>query len=163
MSESDFQIVEADLSDPSHAESLVALLDEYASSPEGGGQRLADHVRLHLPGEIVRRPHAHALIAWMEGRAVGLMIAFEGFSTFQCRPLLNIHDVIVSKDFRGRGISKRLFLAAEALARGLDCCKLTLEVLEHNEIARKAYLGMGFAGYELDPRMGKALFWEKKL
>ena len=163
MAESDFQIVEADLSKPSHAEGLVALLDEYAGSLEGGGKRLAEQVRLNLPAEIARRPHAHALIAWMEERPVGLLIAFEGFSTFQCRPLLNIHDVIVSKDFRGKGISKRLFLAVEELARKLDCCKLTLEVLEHNQIAQKAYRGMGFRGYELDPRMGKAMFWEKKL
>lgn len=163
MSESDFQVIEANLSLPSHAEGLVALLDEYAGSTEGGGKRLAEQVRLCLPSELARRTHAHVLIAWREGRAVGLLIAFEGFSTFQCRPLLNIHDVYVSEDCRGRGIAKRLFEAAEALARVLGCCKLTLEVLEHNEIAQKAYARMGYSGYELDPRMGKALFWEKKL
>ncbi len=46
----------------------------------------------------------------------GLILAFEGFSSFQCRPLLNLHDVIVSKAFRGQGLSKKLLLAAEELA-----------------------------------------------
>ena len=40
---------------------------------------------------------------------------------------------------------------------------MTLEVLEGNEIAQHAYRSFGFAGYELDPRMGKAMFWQKKL
>jgi ribosomal protein S18 acetylase RimI-like enzyme len=53
--------------------------------------------------------------------------------------------------------------SAEQIAIELGCCKLTLEVLEHNYIAQKAYRSFGFAGYELNPNMGKALFWEKKL
>ena len=41
--------------------------------------------------------------------------------------------------------------------------KLTLEVLEGNSVAQSAYRAFGFEGYELDPQMGKALFWQKKL
>jgi hypothetical protein len=40
---------------------------------------------------------------------------------------------------------------------------MTLEVLEGNVAAQAAYQSCGFAGYELDPCMGKALFWKKKL
>mgnify|MGYP000081241031 CR=1 FL=1 len=32
-----------------------------------------------------------------------------------------------------------------------------------NTIAQAAYRSVGFSGYELDPAIGKALFWEKKL
>ncbi len=49
------------------------------------------------------------------------------------------------------------------LRKTRDCCKLTLEVLEGNHIAQAAYTKFGFSGYELDPEMGRALFWEKKL
>jgi ribosomal protein S18 acetylase RimI-like enzyme len=52
---------------------------------------------------------------------------------------------------------------AEAVALRLGCCKMTLEVLEGNVVAQAAYKSCGFASYELDPRMGKAMFWEKKL
>ncbi len=52
---------------------------------------------------------------------------------------------------------------AEPVAHRLGCCKMTLEVLEGNVAAQAAYQSCGFAGYELDPCMGKALFWKKKL
>ena len=32
-----------------------------------------------------------------------------------------------------------------------------------NHGARRAYLDFGFEGYQLDPAMGQALFFEKKL
>ena len=32
-----------------------------------------------------------------------------------------------------------------------------------NTIAQAAYRSVGFDGYQLDPSLGKALFWEKKL
>ena len=40
---------------------------------------------------------------------------------------------------------------------------LTLEVLEGNKVAQAAYRASGFAGYELDPEVGRAMFWQKKL
>ena len=103
------------------------------------------------------------MLAIVDGSPAGMAVCFEGFSTFACKPLLNIHDIIVIKEYRGRGISKRLLAKAEEIATGLGCCKLTLEVLEGNTIAQAAYKASGFAGYELDPRMGKAMFWQKKL
>jgi ribosomal protein S18 acetylase RimI-like enzyme len=158
-----FFITPGDLGDASHGEALASLLDEYASSQEGGGECLGDHARKNLAKEIAKRPHGHVLIAWSGSGPAGLIVAFEGFSTFQCRPLLNIHDVIVSRAYRGQGLSKLLLNAAEDLARSLGCCKLTLEVLEGNTIAKAAYRSVGYTGYELDPALGKAMFWEKKL
>jgi GNAT superfamily N-acetyltransferase len=160
---STYRIIEADLTDANHAAALVQLLDEYARSDEGGGKGISDEAKLRLPSELAQRSHAHVLIVWTGDVPSGLIVAFEGFSTFQCKPLLNIHDVIVSQPFRGQGLSKLMLRAAEEMATRLGCCKLTLEVLEHNEIAKKAYLSTGFTGYELDPRFGRALFWEKKL
>ena len=52
---------------------------------------------------------------------------------------------------------------AETIALRLGCCKMTLEVLEGNVVAQAAYTSCGFAAYVLDPLMGKAMFWEKKL
>ena len=92
-----------------------------------------------------------------------MAICFEGFSTFACRPLLNVHDIIVAQSYRGRGLAKLLLAKAEEIAIGLHCCKLTLEVLEGNTVAHAAYQACGFAGYQLDPKMGKAMFWQKGL
>ena len=148
-------------SDESHA--VVEVLDSYASHLVGGGVPLSPEVRANLSAELAQRSHAIVLLAWLGGQAVGLVIAFEGFSTFACRPLINIHDLAVLPKFQCRGVGKALMAAVEAEARRRGCCKLTLEVLEHNQHARKLYESVGFASYQLDPTTGRALFLEKKL
>lgn len=156
-------IIEADLDLSEHARALVRLLDEYARDPMGGGKKLPDHVLANLADELRKRAAAHVILALVNGVPAGLLICFEGFSTFACRPLLNIHDFIVSRAYRGQGLAERMLEKAEELALKLGCCKLTLEVLEGNQAAQAAYRRFGFKGYELDPQMGRALFWEKKL
>ena len=161
-------IIRARLINPDHATALLDLMDEYASGQTGGGEPLKAYTRAHLAATLRTRPGAHTLLALKrdengEESFVGLLNAFEGFSTFACQPLLNIHDIIVTESQRGQGIGKRLMQAAEELARELGCCKLTLEVLEGNTKAQAAYTSLGYAGYELKPEMGKAMFWQKKL
>jgi len=142
---------------------VVEVLNSYASHPVGGGLPLSAKVRENLAVELSKRSNALVLLAWSEGQAVGLAIAFEGFSTFACRPLINIHDLAVLPKFQCRGVGKALMAALEAEAVKRSCCKLTLEVLEHNQHARKLYETVGFASYQLDPAAGRALFLEKKL
>lgn len=156
-------LVEADYADPVHAEALIALLDHYARSPEGGGQALSAHARSHLAVELAARPFVFSVLAFVDGTAVGLVNAIEGFSTFACAPLVNIHDVVVHTGFRRRGIATRMLAEVEAIARRRGACKLTLEVLESNRAACALYARLGFAGYRLDPRMGEARFMQKWL
>ena len=68
---------------------------------------------------------------------------------------------MVVNDFRGLGISQLMLAKVEELGKEKGCCKLTLEVLQGNEVACHAYIKFGFDAYELDPKMGKALFWQK--
>ncbi|SRR5690554_1698170 len=157
------EILQVDYSNPDHCQDWIGLLDAYAQDPMGGGQPLSPFAKANLAGALAKRPDALSLLAYVEGQAVGLVNCFEGFSTFACKPLLNIHDVVVLKDYRGLGISRQLLARVEAIARERGCCKLTLEVLEGNRVARQAYEGYGFKGYELDPAMGQALFLEKPL
>jgi GNAT superfamily N-acetyltransferase len=156
-------IVKADLNLPTHAEATIKLMDAYALDPMGGGQGLSSYAKANLPAELVKRKAAHVILAFVDAKPAGLIVCLEGFSTFACKPLLNIHDAIVALPYRGIGLSKLLLQKAEAIALDLGCCKLTLEVLEGNHIAQAAYKSFGFSGYELNPQMGKALFWEKKL
>lgn len=157
------EILVADLNSPAHAAAIVDLLDEYANDEMGGGAGLSEFTKANLAAELRRRPGAHVILAFIEGAPAGLVICFEGFSTFMCRPLLNVHDIAVSRSYRGRGLSKRLLAKAEEIALRNGCCKLTLEVLEGNAVAQAAYRACGYAGYELNPKTGKALFWQKKL
>lgn len=156
-------IVKADLSLSTHVEAMLQLMDEYALDPMGGGQGLSNYVKENLVTELAKRKSAHVILAFVDSQPAGLLICLEGFSTFACKPLLNIHDAIVSAPYRRRGLSKLLLQKAEEIAFDLGCCKLTLEVLEGNHVAQAAYKAFGFRGYELNSKMGKALFWEKKL
>lgn len=157
------EIIIADLSLPSHAAAIVYLLNEYAKDDMGGGAKLPEFVKDNLVTELRKRRGVHVVIAFADESPAGMAVCFEGFSTFACKPLLNIHDLIVGQSYRRLGLSKRLLAKAEELAVSLGCCKLTLEVLEGNAVAQAAYKACGFAGYELDPKMGKAMFWQKKL
>lgn len=157
------EVMRADLTRPEHAQALVELLNHYACDPMGGGKPLSGWVQNNLASELSKRDDALILLAFDNKKALGLLTAFEGFSTFHCRPLLNIHDIIVTPDYRGQGIAQQLLSEAEHIARQRDYCKLTLEVLAGNSVAQGAYRKFGFRGYELDPTMGQALFWEKRL
>lgn len=158
-----FEIIIADYADPQHQEIIPRLLDAYARDPLGGGEPLREEVKTNLVRELRKLPQALSLLGFYDGRPVALVNAFFGFSTFQGKPLLNIHDMIVLPECRGLGLSQRLLAAAETIARAQGCCKLTLEVLSGNEVAMGSYRKFGFSGYELDSRYGQAMFWQKPL
>lgn len=157
------QLATIDLGNAEHTDRLVELLDHYARDPMGGGHALAPAARARLIAELRRVPGYHGALAWHEGEAVGLINCFTGFSTFAARPLLNIHDIVVRSDRRGRGIGRALLEWAQDTARALDCCKLTLEVLSNNHPALRAYRAAGFVPYELDPAAGQAILMQKPL
>lgn len=142
---------------------LVALMSQYALDPMGGAEDLSDFVKANLANELAKRDTAFSLIAYLDDKAVGLVNCIEGFSTFSCKPLVNVHDMIVHRDYRGKGISQKLLSRVDDLAREKGCCKVTLEVLSGNQVAKSAYQKHGFSDYTLDPEKGSALFWQKSL
>lgn len=156
-------VLPLDLADPAQAASWLDLLDHYASDPMGGGDGLSDYAKLHLVATMREVPGFHGALAWVDGEAVGLIDCFAGFSTFAARPLLNVHDIVVRRELRRRGIGQALLGWAEQRARQLGCCKLTLEVLSANTRAMASYRQAGFAPYVLDPAAGHALLMQKIL
>ncbi len=156
-------VLQASYSNPIHAQAIGFLINQYAEDAMGGGQSLSQDTREQLAIELAKRSHAFSVLAFIAGEPVGLINCFEGFSTFACRPLVNIHDVVVVAAVRGQGIGQKMLAKVEEIARQRGCCKITLEVLEGNESAQAAYSKQGFSDYQLDPQMGKALFWQKAL
>lgn len=154
-------IINADLNNPRHAAAVVELLNDYACDPIGGAEALSDFCQTNLVSELKKRQNIHVVLAWVDGAAAGLSICIEGFSTFACQPLLNIHDIAVSPRFRGLGIAKKMLAHIEQIALSLHCCKITLEVLQGNTPAQALYTSLGFAGYQLDPAMGTAIMMQK--
>lgn len=163
MDVADVLVLQASYSNPLHAEAIGLILDDYARHPMGGGTALPADVLQQLPGELAKRAHAFSVLAFVGGEPAGLVNCFEGFSTFACRPLVNVHDVAVIERFRGLGLSQKMLLKVEEIARQRGCCKITLEVLEGNAIAQASYRKFGFDDARLDHEHGRMLFWNKYL
>ena len=157
------EIFQADYDNSEHAQALVQMLDMYARDAMGGSHGLNDYTKQNLVAELARCPTAFSVLAFVEGEAAGLVNCFFGFSTFACKPLVNIHDVAVANAYRRRGIAQKMMAYVEEIAQQRGCCKLTLEVLQGNRNAQEMYSKLGYAGYQLDAATGAALFWQKGL
>lgn len=153
----------ADYHNPEHQAIIGQLMNHYACDPMGGGEALSPEVINNLGAALGQVPNAFTVLAFDNGEPVGLINCMQGFSTFKCQPLINIHDVIVDEKGRGQGVCQIMLAEVERIARERGCCKITLEVLQGNTGARNAYAKFGFGNYQLDPAMGIAEFWQKSL
>ena len=163
MESAEILVLQASYTNPIHAEAICLVLNHYAEDPMGGGEPLSADVLRQLPAELAKRPYAFSVLAFVGGEPAGLVNCFEGFSTFACRPLVNVHDVAVVSKFRGLGLSQKMLQKVEEIALQRGCCKITLEVLEGNAIAQASYAKFGFAPGMFDPAHGRMLFWIKSL
>lgn len=143
MSSTEVAIRQADLADEQDQLAVRELLNHYAAHLTGRHQPLPPEVLRDLIPRLRAHPAALVLLAECNHHAVGVATCFLGFSTFQARPLLNIHDLAVHRDFQNRGIGGALLEAIRQQARQLDCCAITLEVQANNP-ARRLYASKGF-------------------
>lgn len=156
-------VIEADLGDFAHQQAILHLLNAYSLDPMGDGKPLAAEVRERLIPGLRAHPTTLVFLAYEENAAVGIAVCFRGFSTFAAKPLINIHDLAVLPEHRGRGIGRQLLAAVERKARELGCCKLTLETQENNHRARQTYAKFGFAQATYQAAAGGSLFFSKLL
>ena len=160
---SEFQITKVDYNDPEQVQELIALLNDYAMDPMGGGEALSAEVQQRLAESLPQQDNMFSLVAKVDGVGAALCNCVWGFSTFAAKPLINIHDLAVKSDYRGKGLSQALLQGVVDVAQAEDAVKVTLEVLANNEIAQNAYRRFGFAPYELADGAGRAEFWQYKL
>jgi GNAT superfamily N-acetyltransferase len=158
-------VVNADLSDSTHQDAVLSMLDAYSADPMGDGHHLSAFARANLIEELRKHPTTRIFIAMQNDRPVGIAVCFQGFSTFAAMPLMNLHDFFVVPDVRGQGIGRLLLDAIESEALATGCCKLTLEVQENNSRARSMYAQFGFAQvvYAADAKGGGSLCMSKPL
>ncbi len=137
-------VEEADLEDPTQARALVEIVDSYARGPGGQNAPLTPQARSNLAAGLLEHPNAMVLLASADSQAVGTAVCIWGFSTFAGKPMINVHDLAVLPDFQGRGIGRALLSEVERRARTRGCCKITLEVHDTNEGAKRLYDSFGF-------------------
>lgn len=126
----------ADLHSESDAIIIVALVDNYAQDLMGGGRPISNDVKAKIVPGMQATPGMLVIIAEHEGTPVGLANCFTAYSTFRAKPLINIHDLCVHNDWRGRGVGSMLLDAVAEEARRRGCCKVTLEVRDDNPAQR---------------------------
>ncbi len=153
----------ADYENAEHAKQVVYLLNSYAEDPMGGAQPLSSFAKDNLIDALHKTPGAFSVLGRMDSQPIALANCFTSLSTFACKPLINIHDLVVHADARGKGVSQSLLSFIEKHAVANRCCKVTLEVLEGNQTARAAYAKFGFDAFSLDDATGTAIFLQKKL
>ena len=152
-----------DYQDAQQMSHLIQQLSHYALDDMGGGEDLSAAVKQRLLIDLPQQQQNFSLLAWVGDECVGMTNCLWGYSTFAAQPLVNIHDLGVQKEYRGMGISTALLSAVETHASSRNACKVTLEVLGHNLIAKASYSKFGFNAYELSAGTGKAEFWQKYL
>ena len=147
----------ADLNQPAHADAVVELLDMYCRDFFGNQAPLANDVRYRVIGGL-KEAGGTCFLA-QDGEAfVGVAICLPSYSSFRARPILNIHDIAVVAEHRGRGIGRALLAAIEEEARRRGCCKVTLEVRSDNALAMDVYRRCGFRSSEPETH-----FWSREL
>lgn len=147
-----------DFENPEHLKALAELTNHYMTDPMGDAEPLNKLKQLRLIDGVANHPTAEVLFAITDSKAVGLATCFVNFSTFNVKPYLYIHDIVVLNEYRGKGIGKGLMQKLIEISLERKYCKLTLEVREDNTVAQSLYKSFGFK--ECDPKM---LFWNLPL
>ncbi|AWB66524.1 GNAT family N-acetyltransferase [Saccharobesus litoralis] len=155
------QITLVDLDNPLHSQAVMTMMTNYATDPMGGGQDLAPDVKAKLISQLKKQPLYSGFIMWNGKQPIGLANCFAGFSTFKAQPLLNIHDFAISEEYRGQGLGQQLMQFVCEFAKQQGHCKVTLEVLSNNQVAKNVYAKAGFAQYKLASDVAE--FWQKYL
>lgn len=152
------QIIEGNLASQKHRVALMELINVYLNDAMGEGRAQSAELGTQLISGLRGHPGALLFFAEYAGKLIGLATCFIGFSTFEARKLMNIHDLIVLPEYRRQGVAEKILLFVEEEAKLMDCCKLTLEVRTDNAKAMLFYRKLGF-------NSGKApmFFWTKPL
>jgi GNAT superfamily N-acetyltransferase len=130
---------------PAQAEDAATLLRLIRELAEF--EKLAHEVRAS-EADLIREgfgpvPRYEALLAELDGSAVGFALYFHNYSTFTGRAGLYLEDIFITETARGHGIGRKMMARLAAIAVERNCARLDLWVLNWNP-ARRFYdmLGM---------------------
>lgn len=76
---------------------------------------------------------------------IGFVQLYPIFSSTRMQRLWLLNDLFVNKEYRGKGISKRLMQAAKELCKETNACGLLLETAKSNIIGNQLYPKLGFS------------------
>ncbi len=130
------EIIPCDFNNPAHCRALVSLMNEYIADKMGDGIPYTEEQKVALVEGLRRHESKLIVLAKAGDRFVGLTNCFVNFATFTVKPFVNIHDVIVTSDWRNKGLGRLMLSKVIEKAQELGCSKVTLEVREDNDNAK---------------------------
>jgi GNAT superfamily N-acetyltransferase len=107
---------------------------------------------------LAHHPSSFVLFIEYCDKIIGLTTCFINFSTFRAKSYINVHDIFLEIQYRGKGFGRVLMKEVIAIARLRNYCKVNLEVREDNISAKTLYQSLGF--HDTEPSMH---FWTKYL
>ena len=150
-----YSYVELDFEDQDHQIALFNLMNAYMLDRMGCEKPLQADSFQDLVRGLRNQANYIGVLVKSHDKYIALANCFVNFSTFKMSSLINIHDLIVLSDYRGKGVGRFLMQSIKTIAGNRDCCKITLEVRNDNHTAQNLYLSEGFK--ECSPAM---YFWE---
>ena len=154
----ELSILNVDLRNPLHCDQVIKLLNDYMNDPMGNNNPMPKGLAPQIISGLKKHCGFLGFFVLADDQFAGLANCNMNFSTFQAKPLINIHDFIVAPEFRKIGAGGFLIQGVLDYASGNGFCRVNLEVREDNYPAKSLYKKMGFS--DCVPRM---MFWEIKL
>ena len=82
--------------DSKHAADIGYLMNRYVPAiPRARGSPLTPEITSRLATELSKISHACSIICYVSGKPAGLINCFEAASTFECKPIVNVRDIVV--------------------------------------------------------------------
>jgi GNAT superfamily N-acetyltransferase len=125
-----------DVLDIFHLIQALAEYEKLSHAVTGNVELLEEHL-------FGPRPCLEALLAELNGQAVGFALFFQNYSTFLTKPGIYLEDLFVLPAYRGQGIGKSLITSVAKLAAARDCGRFEWSVLDWNESAIAFYKKIG--------------------
>lgn len=93
-------------------------------------------------------PAAYALMAELDGRAIGFAVYFVNFSTWEGTHGIYLEDLFVEPEHRGAGAGRALLAALARLARDAGYARVEWSVLNWNQPSIDFYRRVGAVAME---------------
>ncbi len=152
------RLIQVDLNNPVHCEQVLHLLNDYMEDEMGISESMPEDLGPKIIEGLKKHSAYMGFFVCIGDQFAGLANCNLNFSTWKASPLINIHDLIVSPDFRQQGVGLFLLKGIENYATQNGYCRINLEVRHDNFKAQNLYKKAGFT--ECEPNN---FFWENRL
>ena len=97
---------------------------------------------------LLRRDREGVFVAEVDGEAAGFVACDATWHSFFDEDVGEIHEIVVARKYKGKGIGKKLMEVAENYLKSKGHRKIELWVGERNHAARRFYEKLGYTAGE---------------